>query len=192
MRFTRTTSEGEREPLATSRKWVIGIGAGASVILITAVAGCGSTAAPSTSAPRPAITHTVTATPTAPAPVKTTPAQPPVKVTINNNNAPVPAPVYVAPAPPVYVTPVYVPAGLTDCGAGSQGEEVYANQDTSCPFALNVEQDYAAGGYWNQAGTSQFDAYSPVTGQSYLMTSASVGNPVVVTGGDNALVQFSY
>ena len=93
--------------------------------------------------------------------------------------------------PPVYVAPAPAPA-LKPCGTGSQGEVVYANQDTSCPFALNVEQDYANGGYWYQPGTSQFYSDSPVTGQSYLMTSSSTGNPVVVTGGDNALVQFNY
>ena len=93
--------------------------------------------------------------------------------------------------PPVYVAPAPAPA-LKACGTGSQGEVVYANQDTSCPFALNVEQDYANGGYWYQPGTSQFYSDSPVTGQSYLMTSSSTGNPVVVTGGDNALVQFNY
>ena len=72
------------------------------------------------------------------------------------------------------------------------GEQVYANGNTSCSFALNVEQAYVNGGYWYQAGTSQFYAYSPVTGQDYLMTSSSVGEPVVVTGGYNALVQFNY
>ncbi len=96
-----------------------------------------------------------------------------------------PAPVIVQPAPVVQV-------GLTACGSGTQGEEVYAGANTSCPFALNVESDYAAGGYWNQSGTSQFYSYSPVTGQTYLMTSSSVGNPVVVTGGNNTLVQFDY
>lgn len=93
-----------------------------------------------------------------------------------------------APAPPV----VAAPAGLAPCGNGTQGEEVYAGADTSCPFALNVESDYAQGGYWNESGTAQFYSYSPVTGQSYLMMSNSAGNPVVVTGGNGALVQFDY
>ena len=98
------------------------------------------------------------------------------------------------PAPPaaVIVQPAPAPAGLTGCGTGTQGEEVYAGANTSCPFALNVESDYAAGGYWNQPGTAHFYSYSPVTGQTYLMTSSSVGNPVVVTGGNNTLVQFDY
>jgi hypothetical protein len=139
------------------------------------LAACGSQAASRTA---PAVTHTVTAPAATPKPAHTggaAPTTPAPKVIV------VPAPVYAAPAP-----------ALTACGTGSQGEEVYANQDTSCPFALNVEQDYANGGYWYQTGTSQFYSYSPVTGQSYLMTSSSTGNPVVVTGGNNALVQFNY
>ncbi len=140
------------------------------------LAACGSQGA---SHAAPGITHTVTA-PATPKPAHTggaAPITPPPKVIV------VPTPVYAAPAP--------APA-LTACGTGSQGEEVYANQDTSCPFALNVEQDYANGGYWYQPGTAQFYSDSPVTGQSYLMTSSSTGNPVVVTGGSNALVQFNY
>jgi hypothetical protein len=141
------------------------------------LAACASQAA---SPAAPAVTHTVTAPAATPKPARTGGAAaitPAPKVIV------VPTPVYAAPAP--------VPA-LTACGTGSQGEEVYANQDTSCPFALNVEQDYANGGYWYQAGTPQFYSYSPVTGQSYLMTASSAGNPVVVTGGNNALVQFDY
>ncbi len=137
------------------------------------LAACGSAKAP---AAVPTVTHTVTAPAATPKPAHTggaAPTTPAPKVIV------VPAPVYAAPA-------------LTACGTGSQGEEVYANQDTSCPFALNVEQAYANGGYWYQTGTSQFYSYSPVTGQAYLMTSSSSGNPVVVTGGNNALVQFNY
>jgi hypothetical protein len=140
------------------------------------LAACGSQPA---SRAAPPVTHTVTA-PATPKPAHTggaAPTTPAPKVIV------VPTPVYVAPAP--------APA-LNACGTGSQGEEVYANQDTSCPFALNVEQDYVNGGYWYQTGTSQFSSYSPVTGQYYLMTSSSTGNPVVVTGGNNALVQFNY
>ena len=69
---------------------------------------------------------------------------------------------------------------------------VYANADTSDAFALAVHQAYLDGDYWHQPGTSQFYAYSSATGQSYLMTSSSTGNPVVVTGGNGALVQFSH
>ncbi len=84
-------------------------------------------------------------------------------------------------------------AGLTACGTGTQGEEVYADPNTtSCGFALNVEQAYDQSGAWYQSGTSQFDAYSSATGQTYLMTSSSTGDPVVVTGGNGALVEFNY
>jgi hypothetical protein len=79
------------------------------------------------------------------------------------------------------------PAGLRYVGNG-----VYAGPNTSDAFALSVKQAYVDGGYWYQPGTSQFYVYSSVTGQSYLMTSSSVGNPVVVTGGNGALVQFNF
>ncbi len=79
------------------------------------------------------------------------------------------------------------PAGLRYVGNG-----VYANADTSDAFALAVKQAYLDGDYWHQPGTSQFYAYSPTTNQSYLMTSSSVGNPVVVTGGNGVLVQFNH
>ncbi len=152
---------------------VIGLSAGLGL------AACGS------STPTPAVTVTASAAPTTPAaatPAAAAPAQPAPVKTVYAQAPAVPAPAVPAPAAPA----------LTACGTGTQGEEVYAGADTSCPFALNVEQDYANGGYWYQAGTSQFYSYSPVTGQSYLMTSSSGGNPVVVTGGDNALVQFNF
>ncbi len=157
---------------------VIGLSAGLGL------AACGS------STPTPAVTVTASAAPTTPAaatPAAAAPAQPAPVKTVYAQAPAVPAPAVPAPAVPAPAAPA-----LTACGTGTQGEEVYAGADTSCPFALNVEQDYANGGYWYQAGTSQFYSYSPVTGQSYLMTSSSGGNPVVVTGGDNALVQFNF
>jgi hypothetical protein len=93
---------------------------------------------------------------------------------------------------PLVVPGQPAPAGLTACDTGTRGEEVFAGSATSCSFALNVEQAYAQSGAWYQPGTSQFYAYSPVTGSTYLMTSSSVGNPVVVTGENNALVEFNY
>jgi hypothetical protein len=78
-------------------------------------------------------------------------------------------------------------SGLRYVGSG-----VYAGPNTSDAFALAVHQAYLDGDYWHQPGTSQFYAYSSATGQSYLMTSSSVGNPVVVTGGNGALVQFNH
>ena len=96
------------------------------------------------------------------------------------------------PAPVQPAVPA-VPAGLTACGTGSQGEEVFADSSTtSCAFALNVESDYNQSGAWYQTGTSTFYSFSPVTEQSYLMSSSSVGDPIVVTGGNGTLVEFSY
>ena len=69
---------------------------------------------------------------------------------------------------------------LTDCGEG-----LYAGGNSSCTFASDVARAYYAGGYWNQPGTSYFY----VDGHS--MTSASVGNPVIVTDGSGDLVQFN-
>jgi len=120
---------------------------------------------------RPAPTKTVTATPTAP----------PVRVQINNNATP-------APAAPAQAQP---PGDLTNCGTGTYGENVYANANTSCPFALNVEAAYVQGGYWGQQNEQgSFDAYSPVTDQTYLMTSVETNGLAVVTGGNDAMVEF--
>ncbi len=94
-------------------------------------------------------------------------------------------PAVVAPAP-VEAPAAAAPAGLTACGTGSQGEEVFADSSTtSCAFALNVESDY-----W-QAPGMQFTSYSPATGQSYLMSATDSGTTVTATGGSGALVEFS-
>jgi hypothetical protein len=97
-------------------------------------------------------------------------------------------------APTVVVVPAAPagPAGLIYAGVGENGEAVYANSNTSSSFALNVEAAYVEGGYWYDPNISQFYAYSPTTGQDYFMTSSSAGNPVVVTGGNGALVQFDF
>jgi hypothetical protein len=101
--------------------------------------------------------------------------------------APVPAPTrtIIIQPPAAQQAPVF--SGLRYVGNG-----VYANSSTSNAFALAVHQAYLDGDYWHQPGVSQFWVYSTVTGQSYLMTSSSVGNPVVITGGNNALVQFNF
>ena len=137
------------------------------------LAACGSTAAKS---PAPVVTHTVTASPAAPktsAPATSAPATPaPAKT------------VYVQPAPAkiVYV-PAPAPAGPsgTPCGG-----DVWAGANTSCPFAQNVEAAY------NGPGWDQEYVYSPVTGQSYLMTYTQSGNWVYATGGNGASVDFNY
>jgi len=59
MRFTRkNTSTGEREPLATSRKWVIGLGVGAALILGGAVACSSGNAGSSASSASTTVTLT--------------------------------------------------------------------------------------------------------------------------------------
>jgi hypothetical protein len=140
-----------------------GIGA---LALIGGLAACMSTQAP---AAAPAVRVTPTPTP------KTVTATP--TPTVTKTVVPVPVKTgYVAPAP----------SALTACGGGTYGEEVYAGPDTSCPFAVNVEQA------WSQSGASEtFYAYSPVTGLTYLMTTSGSGGLVTVTGGSNALVEFS-
>ena len=137
---------------------VIGLAAGLGL------AACGS------STPTPAVT--VTASPESTTPAPNTPAA----------AAPAPTVVIVKPAPPktVYVqVPARAPTGLTACGEG-----VYAGPDTSCPFALNVQEAWSVSG-----ATNYITAYSPVTGLSYTMYCS--GDPVVCTGGNNALVQFN-
>jgi outer membrane biosynthesis protein TonB len=133
-------------------------------------------------APKPAVTVTKTA-PAAkpkpkPAPKVTVTKQAPTKVIINNPPA-------AAPAPAQQAAPPADNAAMTACGTGTQGEEVYAGADTSCPFALNVESDY-----WAAPGL-QFEAYSPVTNQTYLMNASPGVNSISVTGGNGALVTFA-
>jgi hypothetical protein len=138
------------------------------------LAACGSAKTP---AAAPAVTtHTVTAPAAAPKP--TTPApttQAPVKTVI----------VQPAPAKTVYVQAPAPPAQHAATQSTYCGEGLTAGAGTSCSFAADVERAYHAGGYWNQPGTSYFY----VDGQS--MTSASVGNPVIVTDGSGDLVQFN-
>jgi hypothetical protein len=90
-----------------------------------------------------------------------------------------------APAKTVYVQAPAPPAQHAATQSTYCGEGLTAGAGTSCSFAADVERAYHAGGYWNQPGTSYFY----VDGQS--MTSASVGNPVIVTDGSGDLVQFN-
>ncbi len=77
--------------------------------------------------------------------------------------------------------PVYPAGTAANCGAS-----VFAGQDTTCPFALNVVAAYAkTAGNTNATVT----AVSPVTGQQYTMQCTGQ-SPVVCTGGTNALVAF--
>ena len=79
--------------------------------------------------------------------------------------------------------PVYPAGTVANCGA-----TVFAGQDTTCPFALNVMAAYTqALDQGNANGT--VTAVSPATGQQYTMQCTGQ-SPVVCTGGTNALVAF--
>jgi hypothetical protein len=132
------------------------------------LAGCGSASPAAAAATVPIAPVTVTGTPVPTVTVTPTPTPTVTKTVV------------------VEPRSVYVPAAptLTACGIGTYGEEVYAGPDTSCPFALNVEQD------WSDAPSNTFSAYSPVTGLSYIM-SCNGANTNECTGANNALVQFN-
>jgi hypothetical protein len=106
------------------------------------------------------------ATPNAPAPRASAPAtQPP---------APASVPAVQAPAP--------VQPAFTSCGAG-----LAVGPNTSCAFAINVQQAYLDN---IGVGSGYVSAYSPVTGQLYQIYCQDNGGTVVATGGDNASVTF--
>ena len=126
------------------------------LVLAGGLAACGSAAVP-----RAAVTVTATPTPT----VTVTPTPTPTKA---KTVVVVPAQTVYAPAAPA----------LTNCGG------VYAGPNTSCPFAVNVEQTWLTSG-----AADTFSVYSPVTGLSYVMTCGGI-DPTVCTGGNTALVEF--
>lgn len=69
------------------------------------------------------------------------------------------------------------------CGKSSGGASVYSgNAGTSCEFAMKTAEAYHAYG----VGSTPFDVFSPVTGQTYSMTCTVAGS--VCQGGNNALV----
>jgi hypothetical protein len=80
-----------------------------------------------------------------------------------------------APAP---VAPAPAQPASTSCGG-----TVSAGGSTSCAFALSVASAYFRSG----GGTTSVQAYSSVTGQTYVMQCES-GVPVVCRGGNNAVV----
>jgi hypothetical protein len=69
-------------------------------------------------------------------------------------------------------------AGTTNCGGG-----LSVGPNTSCPFAQNVRSEYEA------SGSSTVRAFSPATGETYVMSCTS-DSPHVCTGGNNASVYF--
>lgn len=64
------------------------------------------------------------------------------------------------------------------CGGG-----LWVNSVTSCPFASNVRSSYYS------SDSTAVSAYSPVTGEYYLMY-CTPDSPHVCTGGDDAEVYF--
>lgn len=78
--------------------------------------------------------------------------------------------------------PPSFPAGAT----ASCGGLVFVGPDTSCSFAKDVEKAYNATG---SLGVATVTAFSPVTGQTYVMRCIGV-SPHVCRGGTNALVEF--
>ena len=113
--------------------------------------------------PRAAVTVTAT-----PVPTVTVTATPTPIVTKTKTVVVAPAQTVYAPAAPA----------LTNCGG------VYAGPNTSCPFAVNVEQTWLTSG-----AADTFSVYSSVTGLSYVMTCGGT-DPTVCAGGNNALVEF--
>jgi hypothetical protein len=81
----------------------------------------------------------------------------------------------------------------TDCGTGTGAYQVYAGPDTSCAFALSVEEEYhATGTAMPTSGSRSVNVYSPVTGKFYTMECADSGSQVTCRGGNDASVRFSF
>jgi hypothetical protein len=80
--------------------------------------------------------------------------------------------------------PPSFPAGAT----ASCGDLVFVGPDTSCPFAKNVQKAYMAN---TSFGNVTVKAFSPVTGQTYVMH-CSTSSLYVCRGGTNELVEFYY
>jgi hypothetical protein len=77
---------------------------------------------------------------------------------------------------------------VNDCGGG-----VYANSNTSCPFAQNVANKWQSANSQGAASAAQswvIDVWSPVTNQNYTMTCEREGDAVICRGGNDAAVSF--
>lgn len=110
----------------------------------------------------------------------------PVKTVIIHHNKTVIQPAAPAPQAPAAV-PAIPDSGLSYKGQGPLGG-VYANSATSAPFAVAVADAYAGNG-----DSDYENVYSPVTGETYGMSYANVGNRTIdATGGNGVLVQFAY
>lgn len=71
----------------------------------------------------------------------------------------------------------------TDCGGG-----LVAGPRTSCPFAAIVRTAY----FDAPGSAATVNAYSPVTGQTYVMNCAPAGSGITCSGGNNASVAFTW
>ena len=83
---------------------------------------------------------------------------------------------------------VVVPVGSKECartGTGPFAAVGTANETTSCPFAINVQEAYVAAGLNGRNGSVK--AFSPATGITYDLT-CSGSQPVLCTGGVAARV----
>jgi Flp pilus assembly protein TadG len=84
--------------------------------------------------------------------------------------------------PSTVTASVPVPVPVAPQGT-SCGSNVSAGPNTTCPFALNVADEYLTEG----GGTISIVMYSPVTGLDYTM-SCVAGVPSICRGGNNAVV----
>lgn len=79
-------------------------------------------------------------------------------------------------------------------GGGTNGDkycggDIYAGPNTSCEFARNVYDEYfRCGG----GDSTEVEAYSPVTGKTYIMACVRNGHDVTCRGGNDAVVRFSF
>jgi serine/threonine-protein kinase len=75
------------------------------------------------------------------------------------------------------------PEFVTDCGG-----DVWANSNTSCPFAQNVHEQWLSE---ERGEGAMIQVYSPVTGQTYAMNCVRGAGEVTCRGGNNAAVWFA-
>ena len=153
----------------------ITLAAVAAVAAIGAGTGIGATVLGSHASPA-AASAPASPAPASPAPARTAPA-PVVTVT-----PPAQKIIVAPPAPQVAVPPAPAPAAPS--GYTYAGDGVWAGPNTSAAFALSVHQA------WLDAGEpASVTAYSPVTGQVYVMTQTGSA-PYVFIGGNSASVEF--
>lgn len=78
--------------------------------------------------------------------------------------------------------PAPAPEGARSCGASGRWSVYAASEATSCPFAQNVALRAGSG------NTTQFEAVSPVTGESYTMQCTAAGNGAMDCRNDTGAV----